>query len=101
MGMPAIRRRWSTADVRALTRDNRAWPRYELIDGEPLVTPAPRLGHQVAVGILYRLLAAFLEQHPFALVLTSPSDLELRPGSRTQPPTSASVAAPQSSLSCA
>ena len=38
MVMPAIRRRWSVADVRALTDESRPWPRYELIDGELLVT---------------------------------------------------------------
>jgi hypothetical protein len=40
MVMPALRRRWTTADVRSLTTEERAWPRYELIDGELLVTPA-------------------------------------------------------------
>ena len=40
MPMPAIRRRWTTADVRSLTVEHRPWPRYELIAGELVVTPA-------------------------------------------------------------
>jgi len=85
MGMPAVHRRWTTADVRALTREDRAWPRYELIDGELLVTPAPRLAHQVAAFELCRLLDEYLSTEPVGLALMSPSDLELRPGTITQP----------------
>jgi Uma2 family endonuclease len=83
--MPAIRRRWTTADVRELTRDDRAWPRYELIAGELLVTPAPRSAHQVAVWLLVTLLDAYLEREAVGLALTSPSDLELHPDTITQP----------------
>lgn len=47
--MPAIRRRWTTVEVRSLMGESRAWPRYELIGGELLVTPAPRGAHQLVV----------------------------------------------------
>jgi hypothetical protein len=34
---------WTAHRVRALIDESRPWPRYELIDGELLVTPAPVL----------------------------------------------------------
>ena len=39
--MPAPVRRWTADEVRAMQDEERAWPRYELIDGELLVTPSP------------------------------------------------------------
>lgn len=84
MAMPVIRR-WTTADVRAITREDRAWPRYELIDGELLVTPAPRAAHQFAATEIWKVLYDFLERHPVGTALISPADLELRPGTITQP----------------
>jgi Uma2 family endonuclease len=85
MVMPAIRRHWTTADVRALTDERRPWPRYELIAGELLVTPAPGPKHQIAVIEILMLLGKHLEDHPIGQVLPSPADLELRPGTITQP----------------
>ena len=85
MAMPAIHRRWTTADVRSFTREDRAWPRYELIDGELLVTPAPRLAHQVASFELCALLQAFLARELLGIAVMSPADLELRAGTITQP----------------
>jgi Uma2 family endonuclease len=84
MAMP-VTRHWTTADVRALMREDRAWPRYELIDGELIVTPAPRNPHQLAVGELYVLLHGYLYQNGAGIAMTSPSDLELKPGTITQP----------------
>ncbi len=85
MRMAAVHRRWTSADVRALTREDRAWPRYELIEGELLVTPAPRLAHQAAAFELCRLLDEYLAGERVGLAFLSPSDLALRPGSITQP----------------
>ncbi|MEP7002217.1 MAG: Uma2 family endonuclease, partial [bacterium] len=85
MAMPAIKRRWTTADVRALTSEEHAWPRYELIDGELLVTPAPRSVHQLACNEIWFLLKVYLDAQPIGLPVMSPSDLELRPGTITQP----------------
>jgi Uma2 family endonuclease len=85
MGMPATRRHWTTADVRALMDESRAWPRYELIGGELLVTPSPGGRHQVAVVELLLVLDAYLQQEQIAVVFASPADLELQPGTITQP----------------
>ena len=41
--MPAHARRWTAAPLRATQDQSRAWPRYELIDVELIVTPVPRL----------------------------------------------------------
>jgi Uma2 family endonuclease len=85
MGMPAIRRHWTTAEVRALMDESRHWPRYELIGGELLVTPSPGVVHQVAVGELFRLIADYVDREQLGVTLTSPSDIELVPGTITQP----------------
>ncbi len=85
MAMPAIRRRWTSADVRALQDESRAWPRYELIDGELLVTPSPRGAHQLVVLEFAVALHQYFERNPVGVAVTSPADLELRPDSVTQP----------------
>lgn len=84
MAMP-VTRQWTTAAVRELTREDCAWPRHELIDGELLVTPAPRSLHQFVIQEFVVLLYAYLECERVGVVLASPSDLELRPGTITQP----------------
>jgi len=85
MGMPAHARRWTAAEVRELTDESRHWPRYELIDGELLVTPAPRPAHQLAVGELFRKLSDYVDAERLGLALMSPADLELEAGTVTQP----------------
>lgn len=90
MAMPALqppvpRRSWSAPDVRALIDESRPSPRYELIDGELLVTPAPALPHQRAVYQLARLLDDYVSECRVGEVLLSPADLELEPGSIVQP----------------
>ncbi|MEO8336336.1 MAG: Uma2 family endonuclease [bacterium] len=85
MGMPAIKRHWTSADVRALMDESRPWPRYELIDGELLVTPSPGWAHQFAIGEIIPILHAYLEKERVGLACPSPADLELRPGTITQP----------------
>jgi len=84
MGMP-LPRRWTTADVRALMREDRPWPRYELIDGELIVTPASRAPHQLAAFELCKVLDMYLERVLIGIAVMSPADLELRPGTITQP----------------
>ncbi len=58
------------------------WPegdqlRYELIDGEVLVTPAPNIEHQFIVGRIFRHLDEFLEAHPIGRAFISPVDVRM------------------------
>lgn len=86
MGMPALsKHRWTAADVRALMDASRHWPRYELLDGELLVTNAPTLAHQWAVSELLRVLGNYCDAQGVGVALVSPADIELAPDSLTQP----------------
>src|SRR5437867_13130325 len=62
-----------TADmVRALPDDGN---RYEVVYGELLVTPAPRLWHQKVASRLETALAVYLEGEPVGEVLHAPADI--------------------------
>jgi Uma2 family endonuclease len=86
MGMPAVEKHWTAREVRALIEESPlASPRYELVDGELLVTPSPGFPHQRAVSRLLVALSIYLERERVAEALTSPFDVELEPESVTQP----------------
>jgi Uma2 family endonuclease len=87
MGMPAeTTRRWTAREVRQLIADAPlATPRYELVDGELLVTPSPGFSHQSAVALLLVALSVYFQREPVADALTSPSDIELEPEDVRQP----------------
>jgi Uma2 family endonuclease len=73
MGMPAIDRVWTAAEVQALPADGN---RYEVVDGELLVTPAPRSLHQVVVGRLMQSLRNYLGAFARAdLAVPGPADI--------------------------
>ena len=64
MGMPAVGRRWTAHEVRALIEESPlASPRYELVDGELLVTPSPGFLHQRAVTRLVEVLSPSSSRH--------------------------------------
>jgi Uma2 family endonuclease len=73
---------WTREEVLALPDDG---SRYELIDGELLVSPAPRGRHQRAVGELFVLLHRYVVAHNLGGVLFSPADLDLHSGQLVQP----------------
>jgi Uma2 family endonuclease len=79
-------RRWTAREVRELiAAAPLATPRYELVDGELLVTPGPSRWHQRAVVELIVALNAYCRVEPVGHVLTSPSDVELEPEFIAQP----------------
>ena len=63
---------WTAEMVRHLPDDGN---RYEVVFGELLVTPAPRLDHQLLVSRLAVAIAKYLEQEPVGVMLTSPADI--------------------------
>jgi Uma2 family endonuclease len=72
MGMPHAPTQWTAAAVRELPDDGL---RYELVDGELVVTPAPSWIHQrVASGLVLRL-GGYLSSSRVGLVSFSPADL--------------------------
>ena len=65
MAMPAVGHRWAASKVRALIDASPLQtPRYELVDGELLVTPSPNFAHQRAVAHLLMTLDKYLRAHP-------------------------------------
>jgi Uma2 family endonuclease len=87
MAMPTpTQRHWTTGEVRELM-DAEPWPspRYELIDGELIVTPSPAIDHYRVLMRVYHILHAYLEREPVGEAMLSPADLELRPGTISQP----------------
>jgi len=72
-----------TADmVRALPDDGN---RYELVHGELLVSPSPRVRHQVVLSRLHIALSAYCAQHALGRVLWSPADISWSEDSLVQP----------------
>lgn len=82
MGMPQPIAEWTVERVFALPADGN---RYEAVDGELLVTPAPSLPHQVAVQALYERLKPYVSAHGLGRALVSPADIEFDERTLLQP----------------
>jgi len=82
MHMSTLKRQWTTDDLRDLPNDGN---RYEVIDGELFVTPAPSWKHQGAAAELFRLVAEYLEREPYADVLIAPADVSFSRTRSVQP----------------
>jgi Uma2 family endonuclease len=72
MAMPAHPTEWTVDMVRTLPDDGN---RYEVIDGELFVTPAPSVVHQRAVLELALLVAPYVRAHRVGEVIISPADV--------------------------
>jgi Uma2 family endonuclease len=73
MVMASTARRYTVQEVLAFPADGN---RYELVDGELLVTPAPRAIHQIVVQEFYDRLRRYLEGYPrIARVFATAADI--------------------------
>jgi Uma2 family endonuclease len=87
MSMPPIhQRRWTVREVARLIDERQGYtPRYELVGGELLVTPAPTDRHQrVIIQLAFRL-HEYLITHRLGEVVLGPVDLRLDTKTRFEP----------------
>ena len=82
MGMAAPHTDWTVERLQALPDDGN---RYEIIDGELLVTPAPSFDHQGLVMRLAMRLEAYLSLHRVGYVRIAPGDVILDSRTLVQP----------------
>lgn len=80
--MPAAKVHWTVEMRNALPDDGQ---RYEVIDGELFVSPAPRWTHQEAVGALYLLLQPYVARQQAGHTILSPADVEFAPDTVVEP----------------
>ena len=75
MAMPqTLDRHWTAAEVQAM-QDRDPSHRYQVVDGELLVSPGPSRPHQRCVGHLLRLVAVYVEQWQFGETLMGPGQV--------------------------
>lgn len=82
MGMPLLKHDWTVEERDELPDDGN---RYEVIDGELLVTPAPNLTHQAAVQTLYTILAPYVRREQVGYAFVAPGDVVFSPRRGVQP----------------
>ena len=82
MGMPLQQTNWSAEMARALPDDGK---RYEVLDGELVVSPAPTFDHQRVVFALARVLDDYVRAWHIGEVFIAPTDVEFSPRRLLQP----------------
>ena len=87
MTMPALRTRpWTIEEVEELIGQREGYtPRYELVDGELLVTPGPSNRHQRIAFELAVLLRTYVLDHRLGEVCLGPGVVKLDPSSYFEP----------------
>ena len=82
MHMATPQKLWTVEEVHALPDDGN---RYEVVDGELLVTPAPSWRHMYAVRALFLRLHEHAAAHRIAAVAFAPADVRYAPRTTVQP----------------
>jgi len=82
VGMPQATDGWTVERVLALPDDGK---RYEVVDGELLVTPSPDFQHQEAVLALATVLRSYVRSNGIGIVSIAPADIELDDRTLVQP----------------
>ena len=82
MSMPLPDRHWTVDDLATLPDDGN---RYEILDGELLVTPAPSWRHHRIIGLLYSLILDYLRAHSVGDVVLAPADVVFAPDTSVLP----------------
>lgn len=72
--LTVTRRPGTVHDYRALPGET---PRYQLIQGEFHMAPAPNRSHQDVAGQIFHLLRAYLDNHPIGRAYIAPFDVYL------------------------
>ena len=84
MGMPALREHaWTADEVRALPEV--PGKRFEVVDGELLVSPGPRRPHQVVLSRLFTVLTPYVDRYALGLLLWGPGEIQFDATTLVQP----------------
>ena len=73
---------YTAEEVIAFPYDGR---RYEVVHGELLVTPAPRMRHELVVARLIQALSSYLDREPVGTVLGSRGDIVFSSHTKVEP----------------
>lgn len=82
MPLPVQEHDWTVDRALSLPEDGN---RYEVLDGELFVTPAPTWDHQSAIEALTRRLDGFVYDHQLGWLKHSPADIVFSPRRLVQP----------------
>ncbi|MCU0490905.1 MAG: Uma2 family endonuclease [Chloroflexaceae bacterium] len=74
--------RWHVADYEQLPEDGL---RYEIVDGELHMAPAPNTGHQTSSGLMFYYIMQKVQLAGLGRVFSAPFDVELGPDTVVQP----------------
>lgn len=87
MSMPSLRTYpWTLEEVERLIEEREGFtPRYELVDGELLVSPSPSRRHQRIVGLLFIRLAEYVNRFGLGEVVLGPVSVYLGPKGYFEP----------------